>query len=496
MKTSLLFFFVYHVYIVHKTKVFWVEVSMNPIVAMLIGIAILLILVIFTKFQAFLALIISALIIGLLAGIGPAATIAAVTGGFGNTMNSIGIVIGLGCIMGLFMEKSGAAKKMALSILKVVGIKNADVVIGLAGFLISIPVFCDSGFVILSSLAKEFSRLTKKSMILIGGMLGMGLYITHFLVPPTPGPLAVAGAFGVDIGLFIIAGLCLSVPLFVFAVFFFRFINKTVPAIIPERSIEEYSRLSAAQKEILSRIETKLAEGKELTNSDFSELLKDDTLPGGGISFATLLVPVGLIFIRSIVITVMNVTGPAALVIDFIGHPVVAISTSVVMSMFILARKQTKEECLATIESALGSSGLIAFVTAAGGSLGNVIKITDAGTIMAQGIANSSMPVIIVPLLVGTLLRFPQGSGTVAMITGSAILAPMIPTLGINPLIAGLALCTTAMCPSYMNDSYFWVVTRFSGFPTKTSLRTWTIGTFAIPLVGSIILIIVNAILF
>jgi len=472
------------------------EVSMNPIIAMLIGIALLLILVIFTKFQAFLALIISALAIGLLAGLSPGDTIAAVTGGFGNTMTSIGIVIGLGCIMGLFMEKSGAAKKMALSILKVVGMKNADIVVGLAGFLVSIPVFCDSGFVILSSLAKEFSRLTKKSMILIGGMLGMGLYITHFLVPPTPGPLAVAGAFGVDIGLFILAGLLLSIPLFIFAVFFFRFINKTVPSIIPERSIEEMGKLSAAQKEILSRIETKQAEGKELDAADFNELLKDDTLPGAVISFSTLLVPVLLIFLRSILITVMKITGPGATVIDFIGHPVLAISVSVIMSMFILGAKQTKEECLATIEAALGSSGLIAFVTAAGGSLGNVIRITDAGNIMAKAIASSSMPVIMVPLLVGTLLRFPQGSGTVAMVTGAAILAPMISSLGINPLIAGLALCTTAMCPSYMNDSYFWVVTRFSGFPTKTSLRTWTIGSFAVPLVGSIILIIVNAIFF
>jgi GntP family gluconate:H+ symporter len=469
---------------------------MNPIIAMLIGIAVLLILVIFTKFQAFPALILSSIIIGLLAGLSPADTLAAVTGGFGNTMTSIGIVIGFGCIMGMFMERSGAAKKMALTILKAVGIKNADIVIGLTGFLVSIPVFCDSGFVILSSLAKEFSRLTKKSMILIGGMLGMGLYITHFLVPPTPGPLAVAGAFGIDIGLFILAGLALSVPLFIFAVFFFRFITKTVPDILPERESTEISKLSAAQREVLAKIEAKQAEGKELVSADFAELLKDDTLPGAGISFATLLFPVLLILIRSVCISIMHISGPAASILDLLGNPVVAIFISVVMSMYILAGKQNKEECLGTIEAAIASAGLIVFVTAAGGSLGNVIRVTDAGNIMANAIANSSLPVIMVPLLVGVLLRFPQGSGTVAMVTGSAILAPMLPALGINPLIAGLALCTTTMCPSYLNDSYFWVVTRFSGFPTNTSLRTWTIGTVAVPIVGSIILIIVNAILF
>jgi GntP family gluconate:H+ symporter len=463
---------------------------------MLIGIVVLFILVIFTKFQAFPAMILTSILIGILAGLSPAETIAAVTGGFGSTMTSIGIVIGLGCIMGMFMERSGAAKKMALTILKAVGIKNADIVIGLTGFLVSIPVFCDSGFVILSSLAKEFSRLTKKSMILIGGMLGMGLYITHFLVPPTPGPLAVAGAFGVDIGLFILAGLMLSIPLFIFAVFFFRWISKTVPGIFPERDAVETAKLSAAQKEVLARIEARQAEGKELAAADFSELLKDDTLPGAGISFATLLVPVLLILLRSVCISIMKISGPAASVLDLIGHPVSAIFISVVMAMYMLAGKQTKAECFSTIEAAIASAGLIVFVTAAGGSLGNVIKITEAGNIMATAIAQSPLPVIMVPFLMGTLLRFPQGSGTTAMVTGAAILAPMLSTLGLNPLIAGLALCTTTMCPSYLNDSYFWVVTRFSGFPTNTSLRTWTIGTITVPIVGSIILIIVNAIFF
>ena len=469
---------------------------MSPVIAMLIGIALMLGMVLFTKFQAFVAILISALIIGLLAGLGPGATLTAVTTGFGNTMASIGIVIGLGCIMGIFMERTGAAKRMALTLLKLVGIKNADIVIGLAGYLVSIPVFCDSGFVILASLARELGRLTKKSMVLIGGMLGMGLYITHFLVPPTPGPLAVAGSFGIDIGLFFLAGFLLSIPLFIFTIFFFRFITKTVADVIPERSIEELERLSPAQREVLAKIEAKHAEGIELTNDDFNELLKDDTLPGAFISFATLLTPVVLIMARSVIITVMGVTGTVAGYFDFFGHPVVALTISVVMSMYILGRSQTRKEGLAIIDAGLSSSGLIALTTAAGGSLGFMIRVTEAGNIMALAIAESNMPVIMIPLLIGTLLRFPTGSGTVAMITGSAILAPMLPVLGLNPIIAGLALCTTTMCPSYPNDSYFWVVTRFSGLPVNISLRTWTVSTFFVPLLGSIILIIVNSLFF
>ncbi|MCF0109608.1 MAG: GntP family permease, partial [Erysipelotrichaceae bacterium] len=156
---------------------------MNPILAMLIGVVIMMVLIICTRMHAMPALIISAILIAVLSGnyLAGAAeggllntAISTVTGGFGGTMTSIGIVIGFGCIMGIFLEKSGAAKRMALSILKLVGIKNADIVLGLTGFVVSIPVFCDSGFVILSSLAKEFSRLTKKSMVGLGGILGMG----------------------------------------------------------------------------------------------------------------------------------------------------------------------------------------------------------------------------------------------------------------------------------------------------------------------------------
>ncbi|MGN1117927.1 MAG: GntP family permease [Acutalibacteraceae bacterium] len=201
---------------------------MNSVLAMFIGIVVMMVLIIFTKLHPFPSLIITAILIALLSmPFGdvetPAQCISLVTSGFGGTMTSIGIVIGFGCIMGIFLEKSGAAKRMALSILKLVGVKNCDVVLGLTGFVVSIPVFCDSGFVILSSLAKEFSRLTKKSMVGLGGILGMGLYITHFMVPPTPGPLAVVSTFNseglnIDLGLYIILGIAISIPLFIFSV--------------------------------------------------------------------------------------------------------------------------------------------------------------------------------------------------------------------------------------------------------------------------------------
>lgn len=458
--------------------------------ALIVGIALLIFLVVKSKIQAFPALIISAIVIGLLSGLAPLDTLKAVTSGFGNTLTSIGIVIGFGCIMGQILERSGGAKRMALTILKWVGVKNADVVLGLSGFIVSIPVFCDSGFVILSQLAKELARITRKSMVLMGGLLGMGLYITHFLVPPTPGPLAVAGFFNIDLGLFIFWGLLLSIPLFAVAVWLFRYFGKKHPEYIPELEIDR-SQYTAEQLKVIDRINQKAQRNEELTAEDFEGILSAEKLPSAALSFATILVPLALIFFNTFVTNVLGITeGGLAQFAGLVGSPVVALFVSVLIAIYLLGSTMDKETALKETEAALGSAGLIVFVTGAGGALGGVISAAGTGVILAEAILGMRLPVIFVPLLVGTLLRIPQGSGTAAMVTGGSILAPMLGTLGLNPVLAGLALCLTTMCPSYMNDSYFWVVTRFSGFDVKTSLKTWSLSTVVIPVVGSIILII------
>ncbi|MGB4439876.1 MAG: GntP family permease [Sedimentibacter sp.] len=466
---------------------------MNGIIALLIGIALLLFLIVKTKIQAFPALIVTAITIGLLSGLPALDTISATTTGFGNTLSSIGIVIGFGCIMGNFLEKSGAAKRMALTILKIVGVKRADIVLGLSGFLVSIPVFCDSGFIILSQLAKEFSRITKKSMVGLGGILGMGLYITHFLVPPTPGPLAVAGTLGIDLGVFIIFGLLLSIPLFIVAIFIFRWFGNKYPDLIPEETIDK-SKYTDEQLKVLDKISLKTKNGETLVSSDFEELMSTEELPGAFVSFLTIVAPIFLILLNTFA-KIVGIEGFPLQIIGLLGNPVVALFISILISVYILAKNLDTDEARKIMEKSLADAGLIVFVTGAGGALGNVIKVTNIGQIMAEGIISINMPVILVPLLIGTMMRFPQGSGTTAMITGSAIIAPMVATLGLNPLMTGLAICLTAMCPSYLNDSYFWVVTNFSGMDVKTSLKTWSVATIIIPIVGSIILIIVNSFL-
>ncbi len=482
---------------------------MNPVLAMFIGIILMMLMIIFTRMHAFPAMIISAILIGVLSGnallVGTgneggnllSVAVSTVTGGFGSTMTSIGIVIGFGTIMGIFMEKSGAAKRMALTILKRVGVKNADVVLGLTGFVVSIPVFCDSGFVILSSLAKEFSRLTKKSMVWLGGILGMGLYITHFMVPPTPGPLAVIGTFqqngiDIDLGMFIICGLLFSIPLFIVSVFLFRYYGKKYEGQFVVPSEIDRSKYTDAQLAVLDKIEAKLNDGKELENSDFEELLTTEKLPGAGISFTVLLLPVVLILLNTLVgQTSLKATGLGQF-IQFLGTPIIALFISLCIGAFGLAKDQDRKTVVGMMNEALKDAGPIVFITAAGGALGAVVKATGAAQIMADSIVGWGIPAILVPLLVGTIMRFPQGSGTVAMITGSAIIAPMMATLGINPYLAAMAVCLTAMMPSFLNDSYFHVVTNFSGMDITTSLKTWTISTIIIPIFGSVLIVILS----
>lgn len=477
--------------------------GLSPVLAMAIGIVIMMVLIIFTRMHAFPSLILAALVIAVLAmPFGDVTTLKGcvdlVATGFGNTMKSIGIVIGFGCVMGIFLEKSGAAKRMALSILKLVGVKNCDVVLGLTGFVVSIPVFCDSGFVILSSLAKEFSRLTKKSMVWLGGILGMGLYITHFMVPPTPGPLAVVSTFqgagfDIDLGLFIIYGLLISVPLFIFSVLLFRHYGKKYEGQFVVPNEIDRSQYSEAQLKVLDKIDAKVASGKELENADFAELLETENLPGAGISFATLLVPLVLIFANTICGQISSLSGTAiGNIITFLGQPIVALFISIIIAAFVLCKDYDKEKCIKLMGAACADAGPIVYITAAGGALGAVINGTGAAKMMADAIVATGVPGILVPIIIGVIMRFPQGSGTTAMITGSAIVAPMTAQLGLNPYLAGLALCLTTMCPSYLNDSYFHVVTDFSGMDIKTSLKTWTIASCLVPAFGSVIFIILS----
>lgn len=457
------------------------------LIGLAIGIAVLIFLVLKTKVQAFLALIICTIIVGVVGGM-PLANITievdgvektfgilnSITSGFGGTLGSIGIIIGFGVMMGHIFEVTGAAKRMAYTFLRLFGKKREEEALALTGFLVSIPIFCDSGFVVLAPIAKAISRATKKSFIGLGVALAAGLVITHSLVPPTPGPLGVCGIFGIDVGSFILLTIVLALPMTIACIAYARlFLSK------------KYYRIPNDEGEI---VEVPYQE------PDYEGAFAMDMhgVPGALESFMPLLVPIILILINTIASALGKTTGVMEILI-FLGQPIVAVGLGLLVAIFTLGRKLDRHTCLSEMEKGMMSAGIIMLVTGGGGALGQIIKDSGLGNFMAEGLAQTAIPIIILPLLISTAMRFIQGSGTVAMTTAASISAPIILASGASPLLGAIACCVGSLFFGYFNDSYFWVVNRTLGVSeAKDQLTVWSVTSTIAWAIGVVEVLILN----
>lgn len=447
---------------------------------MLLGLAVGLIVLVFmimkTKIHTFLALIIATVLIGIVGGVPYEDIVASITGGFGGTLGSIGIIIGLGVMMGALFEASGAAKTMARTFLRVLGKGKEEIALAATGFLVSIPIFCDSGFVILSPLAKALSRQTKKSVISLGVALAAGLVITHTMVPPTPGPVGVAGIFGVSVGTLMLWGIVIAIPMAIAGILYAKYIGKRIYQ-LPDESGESWIRPE-----------------RPMEINESIENFGDEDLPGVAISFAPIIVPIILILINN-VFEVMGIQGGFVDFIIFLGEPIIAVAIGTLVAIVGLTKGFTRKETLSEMEKGITSAGIIILVTGGGGALGQIIKDSGVGEYIAQIIAQTGLPAILLPFLIATLLRFIQGSGTVAMLTSASITAPILASLGASPLFGALSACVGSLFFSYFNDSFFHVVTRTMGLTeAKEQMQVWSITTTIVWAVGFIMILILNAI--
>ena len=436
------------------------------LIGLAIGIAVLIFLVLKTKIQAFLALIISTVVVGVIGGM-PLTNITievdgvektfgivnSITSGFGGTLGSIGIIIGFGVMMGQIFEVTGAAKRMAHTFLKLFGKKREEEALALTGFLVSIPIFCDSGFVVLAPIAKAISKATKKSVIGLGTALAAGLVITHSLVPPTPGPLGVCGIFGVDVGKFILLTLVLALPMAIACIAYSRlYLSK------------KYYRIPNEEGEI---VEMPYQE----PNYEAAFSMDMTGVPGALESFMPLIIPIILILINTVA-TAMGKTEGFMNVLVFLGQPIVAVGLGLIVAILTLGRSLDRH---------------------GGGALGQIIKDSGLGTFMAEGLAKTAIPIIILPLLIATAMRFIQGSGTVAMTTAASITAPIIAASGVSPILGAVACCVGSLFFGYFNDSYFWVVNRTLGVSeAKDQLRIWSVTSTVAWAVGVVEVLILN----
>lgn len=457
------------------------------LIGLAIGIAVLIFLVLKTKVQAFLALIICTVIVGVVGGMPLLNTtievdgvektfgiVNSITSGFGGTLGSIGIIIGFGVMMGQIFEVTGAAKRMAYTFLKLFGKKREEEALALTGFLVSIPIFCDSGFVVLAPIAKAISRATKKSFIGLGVALAAGLVITHSLVPPTPGPLGVCGIFGIDVGSFILLTIVLALPMTIACIAYSRlYLSK------------KYYRIPNEDGEVVE------APYRE-PDYDGAFAMDMSGVPGALESFMPLLVPIVLILINTVATAVGATTGIMEILI-FLGQPIVAVGIGLLVAIFTLGRRLDRHTCLSEMEKGMMSAGIIMLVTGGGGALGQIIKDSGLGSFMAEGLAQTAIPIVVLPLLISTAMRFIQGSGTVAMTTAASISAPIIIASGASPLLGAIACCVGSLFFGYFNDSYFWVVNRTLGVSeAKDQLKVWSVTSTIAWAVGVVEVLVLN----
>ena len=420
------------------------------------------------KIHPFITLIMASVIVGFLMGLDGNIIIDKISDGFGKTLSSIGIIIGFGAIIGTFMEKSGGTSTIAKYILKLIGDKKSPLAMNLTGILVSIPVFCDSGFIILSSLNKALSRKTGISVVVFAVALSTGLYVSHVFVPPTPGPLAAAAALDADLGLVILMGLVVAIPT--------AFVGYLW-------AVKSGSKLTVTDDDTLDETD----EMVESKSTIFAVLLP-------------ILIPIFLIALRSIAKYPSNPFGDGIIVniISFIGHPLPALFIGILFAVQLVDKKTPVKERLTWVSSSLKEAGVIILITGAGGAFGSILRSGNLGEIIETQFTGLEVGIFL-PFILAAILKTAQGSSTVAIITAATIIAPMMDVLGLDSelsrALAVLAVGAGAMTVSHINDSYFWVISQFSGMDTKTTLKSHTIATLIQGVVAILLLSLIQIIL-
>ncbi|WP_019240607.1 MULTISPECIES: GntP family permease [Bacillus] len=424
-------------------------------VVLIIGVLLIVLATTTFKVHPFLSLLLGTLFVGFASGMPLDKIVENINGGFGSIMGGIGLVIVFGTIIGTILEKAGAAYRMAEVVLRIVGPKRPQLAMSLIGYIVSIPVFCDSGFVILNSLRKALGKRAKVALASMSVALATGLYATHTLVPPTPGPIAAAGNIGADgyLGTIILIGLIVAIPAVIVG---YIWATKVATKI----QVED--------------------DGEEL---DYDEIIKSfGKMPSTFQAFLPIVLPIVLIGIGSIA-SVVGMEGNLAAFLMFLGQPVIALLVGVIAALPLLP-KFNEETLTNWIGAALLDAAPILLITGAGGAFGTVIKNTGiAEMIQSWNIEEifTGALFLLVPFLIAAALKTAQGSSTAALVITSSLIAPLLPTLGIEgaiPLaLVVMAVGAGAMTVSHVNDSFFWVVTQFSGMKVTDAYKAQTMAT-------------------
>ncbi|NKY99583.1 GntP family permease [Nocardiopsis alborubida] len=427
--------------------------------ALLLGVGTVIALIVWSRLDAFVGLLAGALVTGVVAGVPAPELVEHLTTGFGNTLAGIGIVIALGVMIGTVLERSGGADALAKAFVRMAGKGREDVAMTATGAVVSVPVFCDSGFVILHPLARSLARRYGRPLVVMSLALAGGLSITHHLVPPTPGPLAAVGLLEADLGTTVLLGGAMSILLVPVVVVYARYMGPRLeasvePGLVPENAAGSGSAAPGA--------------GRDISKEP----------PDPGVSALTASVPLllPLLLIVGNTFTGALAEGSAvAGVFAFLGNPAIALVIGLVVAVYTLPPRGTgRGEVVSWLTAAAASAGMIVFITGAGGAFGEVLRASGVGDALADAVSGWPVPMFLLPFVIATFVRLAQGSGTVAIITSATLSAPIVAAAGINPALAVASACAGSFVFSYVSDSYFWVVTRFTGLSGGAAMRMWS----------------------
>ncbi|MBV4429234.1 GntP family permease [Clostridium tyrobutyricum] len=450
--------------------------GIQMIFGLIIGICLLVFLITKTKVHVFLGLIICSITVGIIGGMNQQDVISSITKGFGNSLSSIGIIIGFGVMLGKLLEVSGATEVMANAFIKLFGHKKEEEALAASGFVTSLSIFCTSGFIILSPLVKGLSKKTGKSVVSLGISLAGGLLLSHTLVPPAAGPIGVAGILNVNIGKFMLFGAIISIPIICVIIPYARYLGNKIYQ-LPNNDEDGWIRPS--EKKVISSNNIN-------TNTNKKSLSVSK-------AFAPIVVPILLILLNTVLKSLSFKNNILASILSFAGSPIIALSIGLLIAIFGLTGNLSRKETLDAMEEGLKASGKLILLVGGGGALGMIIQNSGVGTYIATSISKTSIPPILLPFIISCLLRVIQGSGAVAMTTAASVTAPMISTLHIDPVFAALAACVGSMMFSYFNDSYFWVINESIGISNvKEQMKVWSITSTLACITGLIALLILN----
>lgn len=441
---------------------------MSPLVAFLIVFVVLLLALIKFKVTPSVGLFAAAIIFGLMVGMPAADILNTLPAGFGNMMKSIGLLIVFGSIFGDILGESGATEELAKGMVRLFGKKNDLLALNLVGFILSIPIYFGCAYIMTAPLVNALQKISRKSMKGYVIAIFTGLMLTHSCVAPTPGPLAVAGQIGANIGWFIIWGIVVCLPASLLVGWLFA--NFVV-------SREEKLAAKAAMQEIVE---------------DEDLLAPDPNKPSALKAFLLIIFPIVLIVFASI-FSLFVTEGPVYNVINFIGNSNIALFIAMLLTGYTLHKYMPKKTVMQFIDESANRTGNILLIVGAGGCFAAMLGATTMSNDLVAIMSATKMPIILLGFLLAFCIRAAVGSATAAMLTSVAIAGPVCVAAGMSPLVAGMSVCLGANAATFPTDVTFWFPSTYNGLNTKDCLMTTTVPCILSGLIGLAVLAILNA---